>query len=206
MTNKKISIIDYGSGNQKSIYNLIKFIGYDPLITYDRNEIEKSDFLVLPGVGSYFNLMKKLHERNLIEILNEQVLKKQKLYLGICVGMQILSNKGFEFYTSNGLGWIDGEVNKIESGKLNLPHIGWNNLKIKKNHQLLKGLDEKSDFYFVNSYCFKNKNDEDILAESEYNENFPSIVNKKNIFGVQFHPEKSQFFGKLILENFFNIL
>jgi imidazole glycerol-phosphate synthase subunit HisH len=202
---KKIAIVDYGSGNQKSLYNLLKYLGYDPVITDEFSIIEKSEFLILPGVGSFSGLMTKLKNKNLIKILNEQVIIKKKKYLGICVGMQILVKKGYEFGECDGLGWIDGEVSKIISKNLPLPHVGWNNIEKNKPHTLCSDLDNESDFYFVNSYSIKKYNNNDIIAFTNYNEKFPSIINKENIYGVQFHPEKSQVCGKIILKNFLEL-
>jgi len=198
---EKVCIVDYGSGNQKSLFNLISYMNFDVIISCEFNDIKNSTHLLLFGVGSYPSLMKKLREKNLINVLSEQVLIKKKPFLGICVGMQILSTKGLEFYETDGLNWIQGEV-RLLSTNLKMPHIGWNNIKI-----INSGLDLKInnfDFYFLHSYVFDVINKSEVIAITEYGEYFPSIVNKENIWGFQFHPEKSQVAGQLILKNFFN--
>ena len=197
-----VSILNFGSGNLKSVYNLISYLGYDCKITIDKNYINASTHIILPGVGSYSGLMSKI-KKNDLDLLSEQVHIKKKPFLGICVGMQILSTSGNEFIESKGLNWIDGNVEKIENDKL--PHVGWNNILIKKNSVLTKNLDDESNFYFLNSYHFKPKDTKHIIAETSYKQSFCSIVEKENIFGVQFHPEKSQKAGQLLLNNFLNI-
>lgn len=197
-----IAILNFGSGNLNSVYNIIDYLGYDCKITSDKSYINASTHIILPGVGSYSGVMKKI-EKNDIDLLNEQVHIKKKPFLGICIGMQILSTVGDEFGKQKGLNWIEGNVTKIESDIL--PHVGWNNILIKKNSNLTKNLDDESSFYFVNSFHFKPKNTDYIIAETFYGHSFCSITEKGNIFGVQFHPEKSQKAGQLLLNNFLTI-
>jgi len=199
--NKKICIIDYKSGNQKSLFNIIHHMGYNVIISQDPKIIDKSTHIILPGVGAYGKLMQKLIDKKLIEIINEQILFKKKPFLGICVGMQILSDKGFEFGEYEGLKLISGTVNKMHLD-LKLPHIGWNTVKVIKNDLITKNIDGL-DFYFLHSFFFKNKFDENILTLTKYGIEFPSIIKKENIYGFQFHPEKSQENGRIILKNFF---
>ena len=202
---KKICIIDYGSGNQRSLYNIINFIGHEPKISSDNNVIKNSDYIILPGVGSYGALIDKLNKKNLIDPLNNEIIIKKKLYLGICVGMQILSTTGEEFGKNYGLNWIPGNVRKLDPGKNILPHIGWNNIDIKNNNNIFDGIENLSNFYFLNSFCFEPVDKSYILATTNYGEDFVSIIQKENIFGFQFHPEKSQRYGIKIINNFLNL-
>ena len=202
---KKICILDYGSGNQKSVYNMIDHIGYESKISDDFEIIKNSDYIILPGVGSYGGLIEKLKKKNLINILNDEVIVKKKLYLGVCVGMQIISTFGEEFGINFGLNWIPGVVRKLQTTTNILPHIGWNNIKIEKKNEILNNIDDNSDFYFLNSFCFVPNDKKYVLASTYYDENFTSIINKDNIFGVQFHPEKSQKSGIQIISNFLKL-
>ena len=203
--NNKICIIDYGSGNQKSLYNLINYLGYNVCFSRSENDIKNSSHLLLPGVGSYADLMLRLNSLNLHEILTDYVLIKKKLFLGICVGMQILSTLGNEHVRTRGLNFIEGEVRKINSGSLKIPHIGWNNVTLKKNSFIGSEQFVDLDFYFLHSYIFEPKDKNNIVGFTEYGECFPSIINKENIWGYQFHPEKSQHSGKMMLKNFLKL-
>ena len=200
---KKICILDYGSGNVASVYNMINFLGFECKITNENDYLEKSSHIILPGVGSYSAAMKKIKKKIFLKNLEKQVLKNNKPFLGICVGMQILSTTGYEFEICDGFGWIPGTVRKIKNKKL--PHIGWNNINLKNNSPLLKDLDMDQNFYFVNSYQFVPRNNEDVVSTTNYEEDFCSIIQKNNIFGVQFHPEKSQKAGQLLIKNFINL-
>lgn len=202
---KKVCIINTESGNQRSVYNAIKDLNYSIKISNDKKDLEESTHLILPGVGAYKNLMSKINKQKLIEVLFDQIIIKKKPFLGICVGMQILSSFGYEFEESRGLNYIKGKVMKLGTKSLRLPHVGWNNLKIKKNSDLFDGLEDETYFYFVHSYVFEVENDKDILSVTNYDQDFVSSVQKENIFGVQFHPEKSQKSGLLILKNFINL-
>lgn len=196
----KVCLLDYGSGNIRSIYNLIKFLGYNCQISNNDQVIKNSSHIILPGVGAYEAAMKKIKNKISIKNLENEIFIKKKFFLGICVGMQILSEKSSEFGNSQGLGWIKGEVKKIKS-KI-LPHIGWNEIIIKKNSQIINNIDNKTDFYFVNSYHFDVEDNKLIIAKTKYGESFCSILQKDNIFGAQFHPEKSQESGKTFIKNF----
>lgn len=200
-----VSIINYGSGNVKSLYNAIKLSGFEAKITSDSKTINKSDKIILPGVGSFQNCKKKLTENIDLANLLDQILVKKKFFLGICVGMQIISDKGSEIEMTEGLKMISGNVEKINSINLPIPHVGWNNIDIKNNHKIFKEIPDGTDFYFTHSYKFNVQNQSNILATTNYSEVFTSIINKDNIFGVQFHPEKSQFFGIKFLKNFINL-
>ena len=200
-----ICIVDANSGNKKSVYNLIKYLSYDVRVSRSAEDINKATHLILPGVGSYSEMMSKLKKYNLIDILSNEVLIKKKPFLGICVGMQVLSTFGYEFEKSAGLNWIEGIVRKLKADKLKLPHIGWNNIMIQKKDKILKDIDKNSNFYFLHSYVFESKITNSIIAETSYGESFPCIINSDNIWGFQFHPEKSQIPGQLILKNFLKL-
>ena len=196
----KVCVLDYGSGNVASVYNLIKFLNFDCVISNEGNVIKNSTHLILPGVGAFGSSMEKIKKKIPIKVLENEVLKKNKPFLGICVGMQVLTESSEEFGQHVGLGWIRGKVQKLKS-KI-LPHIGWNEIIIKKDSKIFTGLKEHSDFYFVNSfYC--NLNDKNlVIAETKYDEVFCSVFQKENIIGVQFHPEKSQKTGRIFITNF----
>ena len=199
----KICIIDYGSGNQKSLYNLIDYLGYNVCLSRREQDISDSTHLLLPGVGSYVDLMERINYLNLNDLINEHVLIKKKPFLGICVGMQVLSTFGNENNRIKGLDFIEGEVRKINSRGLKIPHIGWNNIYLKKNSFSGSEIFFNLDFYFLHSYVFEPKDKNNIIGFTEYGETFPSIINKENIWGFQFHPEKSQQAGQIILKKFF---
>jgi len=203
MKNPKVCILDYGSGNVASVYNLINRLGYDINISNKPTDIKKSSHLILPGVGAFGSSIEKIKSNISIDLLHDEVQVKKKPFLGICVGMQVLAEKGLEFGEHDGLGWIEGVVEKL-SAKV-LPHVGWNNIEIKKNSSIFKNIKNASDFYFVNSYALKVKDSNFIIAETTYENKFCSAVQKENIFGVQFHPEKSQKMGQLIIDNFLKI-
>ena len=199
---KKVAILDYGSGNVKSVYNILEYLGYKTNITNDQKIINEASHLILPGVGSYGACIKKIKSKIGFDLIKNQVLDKKKPFLGICVGMQVLASKGFEYGENKGLNLISGRVNKIDTSELPIPHVGWNEINIKKNNILLDNIPDKSDFYFVHSYKFDLNLDENIIATTNYEKEFSCIVNKNNIYGVQFHPEKSQTFGIRLLNNF----
>lgn len=198
-----ICIIDYGCGNTRSIQSSINFLGYKSIISNDNKVIKKSSHIILPGVGSYFNALSKIRLNLDLNFLKEEVFKKKKPILGICVGMQILSTYGYEFKKTKGLNWIDGKVVKMKNKPNIIPQVGWNNLKIQlKNNKLVFNIDHRDYFYFLHSFKFNVKNKKNITAYTEYNEKFSSVVSKDNIVGVQFHPEKSQNSGLKLLKNF----
>ena len=200
---KLICIIDYGCGNTTSIKNSLKYLGYKVLISKKISDIKKSTHLILPGVGSYSNAIDKVKKNINIKIINDEIYRKKKPILGICVGMQIMSDYGLEFKKSNGLKWINGKVIKLSNKPNIVPQIGWNNLKIiEKKNKLFKNIDGNDFFYFVHSYKFCLKSKKELMASTDYNETFSSVINKENIIGVQFHPEKSQSSGLKLLKNF----
>jgi len=200
-----IVIIDYKMGNIGSVTNMIKKIGYTTLVTSNAQDVESATKIILPGVGHFDKAMRNLRELNLIEILNRKALIEKVPILGICLGMQLLSEKSEEG-NSSGLGWIKGEVCKFTFGynpnKLKVPHMGWNTIHQRKYSALLEDLNSNPRFYFVHSYHFKCYDQADILCTSEYGYRFVSAVSHENIMGVQFHPEKSHKFGMMLLRNF----
>ena len=199
-----IAIINYGMGNLGSIANMIKKVGYNSIITSDKNEILSAEKLVLPGVGSFDNGISNINELGLFNILDKKVTKDKTPILGICLGMQLMTKKSEEG-NLKGFGWFNAETKKINQKNLKIPHIGWNTIKLTKKSQLINSQLEEYRYYFVHSYYVKCKKSENILATTTYGENFTSMINEENIYGVQFHPEKSHHFGMEILKNFANL-
>ena len=203
----KLLIIDYGMGNLHSILRKFHRLNIFAEISGDPGKIRFADKLVLPGVGHFANGMKNLNERNIIGVLNEKVLVKKTPILGICLGMQLFAQTSEEGFVP-GLGWIDSAVVRFKVNdtlKYKVPHIGWNNLAICKQAYLLNNINEDCFFYFVHSYHMICKSDNDNLSETTYEHPFTSAVAKNNIFGTQFHPEKSFEAGEQVLRNFSKI-
>ena len=197
-------VIDYGVGNIGSIISMIRKIGFDAVYSSDPAVIQQADKLILPGVGSYDKAMIELKRRDLLPILNEEVINKKKQILGICLGAQILG-KSSEEGELPGLGWIDMQVKKFKTDNLRVPHIGWNFVKYKRTSYFASDLNEvENRFYFVHSYFMECASEENILGTTYYGSEFASFVNKDNIFGVQFHPEKSHKYGFNLLKSFIN--
>ncbi|MCD7800596.1 MAG: imidazole glycerol phosphate synthase subunit HisH [Ruminococcus sp.] len=199
-----IAIIDYGAGNIFSVKNALDYLGVESVLTSSKEDIINADGLILPGVGAFPSAMKMLNEKGLTDIIKEQ--SKKKYFLGICLGMQMIFEKSFEFEECQGLGLIKGYVDKIPSTDLIIPHMGWNKLEILNDCPLLKGLGKDEYVYFVHSYqafC----NDKDISAYCEYGGKVPALVyDGKYVFGSQFHPEKSGSVGLNMLQNFANLV
>lgn len=204
---QEITIIDYGMGNLNSVKRKFARLGIDARISNLPSDISKTDKLILPGVGHFHKAIENLKQLQLWEILNEMVLIKKKPILGICLGMQLMSSYSEEGNTE-GFGWFDADVVKFRVKDFlthKVPHTGWNQiLKLKESH-LMKDIPDHSEFYFVHSYHFRCNNPSDILNETEYEYKFTSAVEKENIFGVQYHPEKSHDVGEQLLRNFVNI-
>ena len=199
-----IAIIDYGLGNLSSVANALESMKIKCKITSSASDIKKADKLILPGVGAFEHGMKNLKKLGLIELLNEEVLVKKKPILGICLGMQLMCKKSYEGGEFEGLKWIDADVVKFQFGKkpLRVPHIGWNDVKCDVNSPIFIGGRNTQTFYFVHSYYPKLKDKNLIIGMCDYGMNFCAAFNKKNIFTVQFHPEKSPFEGLEILRKF----
>lgn len=205
MISPKIVIIDYGVGNTHSVYNAIECLKYTRIRISDNEKIIRdADALVLPGVGAFDACAKNLRERNLDHMLNEQVLVKEKPILGICVGMQLMASFSEENGVHSGLNWIEGRVKKLTLEKpFFVPHVGWNDIKVNKSEPLFLRNDAQSNFYFDHSYFFDCKN-EYVAAYCDYGIKITAAVQLKNIFGVQFHPEKSHTNGLKLFRSFFN--
>ena len=208
---KKITIVDYGSGNvlsaQKSFIKIAKDnnIEVDVLISKKLNDVKNSTHIVLPGQGAFSTCMNGLKKTDgLIDELSEFALIKKKPFLGICVGMQMLAKMSEENGDHEGLGWIDGQIKLLPGDNLKLPHMGWN-LVIPTNSKYNNLISTKNDYYFVHSYYFDCADKDNILAETKYGTNFASIVGKENIYGVQFHPEKSSSQGLNLLKEFIRV-
>jgi len=206
-----ISIIDYGSGNIKSVYNALSYLCEKKklIVTKDHSEIKKSSHIVLPGVGSFESCISGLKKISLKEILEEKVLNDKTPFLGICVGMQMLATVGHENGIFSGLNWIKGEVKKIKPtvNKLKIPHMGWNELEFKKENNFVKELKKKTNLervtaYFVHSYNFFLENESEKIVTTKYGQEITAMVSKSNIIGTQFHPEKSHNFGLAFLKTF----
>lgn len=199
-----IAIIDYGLGNLGSIANMLKVIGEKSLITSDEDEIRKADKLILPGVGAFDAGMANLSRKNLVEVIKEQALSERKPILGICLGMQLLGRRSDEGVLA-GLDLIpfDNIRFRLDDTNLKIPHMGWDVVKLKQEvHPMVKELTGIQRYYFVHSYHAKCDSEKNILMTCEYGYEFAAAVVKDNIYGVQFHPEKSHDFGMALLSNF----
>ena len=206
-----VTIVDYKSGNISSVINSFKEVAKDKVnikVTSDLSTIKNSDKVVLPGQGSFKSCIDGLNNIDgLINTLNKFALENKKPLLGICVGLQMFADIGYEEIETKGLGWISGKVSKIDnkSGKFKLPHIGWNEINIKKDSKIFKDIDDKSHMYFVHSYEFVPEDKAVISATTDYSTNVVCAAEKENIFGTQFHPEKSDKVGLKIIDNFLKL-
>tara|TARA_Y100000591_G_C21771835_1_gene665994 strand:- start:418 stop:1035 length:618 start_codon:yes stop_codon:yes gene_type:complete len=201
-----VDIINYGMGNIRSVENAVLKLNFKPKIIIRPEELENSKKIILPGVGSFKEATKLLDEGGWTNIIKKQVLEKKKPIFGICLGMQLLGSDSEEHGYSRGLDFIPGKIKNLKDlgCKNKLPQIGWNTVSIKKNHKYLENVPDLNDFYFVNSYIFILSNKANLIGSTNYGIDFCSIVSKENIFGTQFHPEKSSKVGLKILENFLN--
>ena len=207
----KVTIVDYNSGNISSVINSFKEVAKNKIdleVTSDLKKIRSSDKLVLPGQGSFKSCVDALNAINgLTEALSEFAINDKKPLLGICVGLQMFADIGYEETETKGLGWIPGKVSKIDNkdGVFKLPHIGWNEINIVKDSKIFKNLDKNSHMYFVHSYEFIPDDKKVISATTDYSTNIVCAVEKENIFGTQFHPEKSDKLGLKLIDNFLNL-
>lgn len=206
MTNSspKIVIVDYRTGNTNSIKRALDRIGYQCVISSQVKDIIQADKIILPGVGHFAKAMANLEELGLLDALNEAVLIKHKAVLGICLGMELMVTMSHEG-NMPGLQWFEAEAVRFKvsmAARHKVPHMGWNQVQLKKPSALMKGVDHLSEFYFAHSYHLKIIDQSDLLTETEYGIPFPSAVERNNIFGVQFHPEKSHGIGVQVLKNF----
>lgn len=197
-------IVDYGTGNLSSVKRCLDRLGANSIVSFRPEDIGRADKIILPGVGHFARAMETLLEGGFVDALNEAVLEKGKPVLGICLGMELMANKSEEGNAA-GLGWIDAELIKFDLPKnsgFKVPHMGWNQVRTIKSSPLFDGVDGNTEFYFAHSYYLKLNDSSDLLTETDYGISFPSAIAKKNIFGVQYHPEKSHEAGALILRNF----
>ncbi len=197
--NKTIAIIDYGAGNLRSVSNALDYLGINNIITSDKDEIEKSSAVILPGVGAFPDAMDSLIASGLVDTIKEQA--KVKPFLGICLGMQMLFTKGMEITERDGLDMIPGTVELIKT-ELKLPQIGWNSLNILKETPITKGISSGEYVYFVHSFYAKPTSRENLYAVTDYGTEVAAIVGDGYVYGCQFHPEKSGEVGLIILKNF----
>ena len=206
-----VAIVDYKSGNISSVINSFKEVAKDKIniqVTSDLNRIKLSDKVVLPGQGSFKSCVDALNKiKGLTDTLNEFAINYKKPLLGICVGLQMFADVGYEEAETKGLGWISGKVSKIDNqnGKYKLPHIGWNQINIVKDSKIFKDIENNSHMYFVHSYEFVPNDKKVISATTDYSSNIVCSVEKENIFGTQFHPEKSDRVGLKIIDNFIKL-
>ena len=206
-----VTIVDYNSGNISSVINSFKEVAKNKVnikVTSDLEKIKSSDKVVLPGQGSFKSCVDALNNINgLVDTLNEFATNNKKPLLGICVGLQMFAEVGYEEIETKGLGWISGRVSKIDNqgGKFKLPHIGWNQINIVKDSQIFKGVENNSHMYFVHSYELVPNDKSVVSATTHYSSNIVCSVEKENIFGTQFHPEKSDKMGLKIIDNFINL-
>jgi len=206
-----VTIVDYQSGNISSVINSFTEVAKGKVnleVTADIKKIKSSDKIVLPGQGSFKSCVDSLNSiKGLVETLKEFAITNKKPLLGICVGLQMFADIGYEEAETKGLGWISGKVSKInnQNGKLKLPHIGWNEIEIKKESKIFKDVKNKSHMYFVHSYEFVPEDKSVISATTDYSSKIVCAIEKNNLFGTQFHPEKSDKTGLKIIENFIKI-
>jgi imidazole glycerol-phosphate synthase subunit HisH len=198
-------ILDYGSGNQVSVMNSLVHLGFDVVVSNSEHELTEATHIVLPGVGAFGDTMDNVRKTISLKILENQIHQQHKPFLGICVGLQILGDKGHEFGEHQGLGWVPGIVDNIDTLGLPLPHVGWNDVRFQIDHPLFEGLSSGEDFYFVNSFALTPTQERHTIATAEYGTPFTAAVAYNNIFGVQFHPEKSQHAGLRLLNNFMQL-
>jgi glutamine amidotransferase len=199
-----VAVIDYNTGNIDSVIKAIKYFNKSVILTNNQKDIDNSKRIILPGQGSFQFGMQQLEKLNLIDLIKKKALIDKIPTLGICLGMQLFADLGYEKEKTAGLGFIKGEIKKI-STSLKLPHIGWNEVSFEQKNDLFDDLENDKDFYFVHSYYFDCSKSKNILAKTSYDFKFPSIIRDNNIVGFQFHPEKSLKNGFKLLNNFLKI-
>lgn len=202
-----VAIIDYGMCNLDSVARAVEDCGGTPVVTHQAIEIKNASRIILPGVGAFPAAMRRIRAASLDEVLTEQVLGKRVPFLGICLGMQLIATTGLEVEETPGLGWIDGVVRKLEPTQTDrrIPHIGWNEVLPVRDSAILCDTPSGTDFYFVHSYVLDPANQDDVVAVTPYGGGFTAAVERGNIFGLQFHPEKSQRSGFRVLRRFLSV-
>ena len=198
----KVGIIDYGLGNLKSVYAAFQASQSTPVVSKIPKELKSTDKLVLPGVGAFGDAMNRLKNQGLDELIEEQAIELKKPILGICLGFQLFFEKSNEFGTHEGLGYLDGALEKFNNKTLSVPHIGWNDCERTKESSLLKNIEKETLFYYVHSYYVKAKGCNEMVGSCNYGVDFVAAFQKENLYGVQFHPEKSQLGGLQLIKNF----
>ena len=198
-----IGIIDYGMGNLLSVKNAVAYLGFDVEIISNPNNLGEYEKLILPGVGAFPDCMNNITQKGFVQTLNKEVLENKKPILGICLGMQVMASVGHEVENVKGLGWFDAEVELIITNdkQCRIPHVGWSETICQK-HELFSDIKTTPEFYFVHSYYMNCKNENEVIAKFYHGRNFTAAVAKNNIIGCQFHPEKSQEHGLIVLNNF----
>jgi imidazole glycerol-phosphate synthase subunit HisH len=196
-----IGIISFGLSNIRSIRNAIESLKFRTFIIEEPSQVSKAEKIILPGVGSFNEAMNRLKENGLDKAIKEAASKDVPI-MGICLGMQLLADRGYEGGETEGLGLIPGTVKRMNGDTIKLPHMGWNNLKLKQNNNILSKTFNGIDYYFIHSYEFVADDDDDVLASVDYASQITAVVSKGNIFGCQFHPEKSQRAGLELLKSF----
>jgi len=200
----RIGIINYGMGNLGSIQNALESLGADSFIMGSPDMLESADRIILPGVGAFAAAVKHLEEDQWIPGIKQAVVEQQRPLLGICLGMQLLLSSGDEGGHCKGLGFIEGEVKRLQlkDASLRVPHMGWNEVDYTCDSPIFQNIPDQSDFYFVHSYAAIPVSDDDVIARTKYGGDFVVAIRRKNVFGVQFHPEKSSIPGRKLLQNF----
>ena len=199
----RVAVVDYGLGNLRSVAGAVERLGHEPVVTADASELERADKLILPGVGAFGDGMRNLRERRLVEPLNRLVRNEGRPLLGLCLGAQLLCRGSDEFGEHEGLGWLDAWARRIPAGNgLRVPHVGWNELRQVRESPLFAGIESGALFYYVHSYHLVADDPELVKGETDYGEPLTAVVERANVFGTQFHPEKSQRDGLSLLGNF----
>jgi glutamine amidotransferase len=200
----RVAIVNYGMGNLASVRRAFEDLGADAYVAGQPTALEGANRIVLPGVGAFCDGMQFLRDAGWAQSLRRAVLEQKKPLLGICLGMQMLASKSYEGGVTEGLGFVPGEVRRLDTlgCKLRIPHVGWNEVRFRKSDAFFSGIPQASDFYFVHSYALTPEHDEHLLATSPYGCEVTAIVRNRNVFGCQFHPEKSSRAGRQLLRNF----